>query len=134
MATARDTVYAALKRLAVTAAGETPTAAEAEDGLARLNAMMHGFAMEGGNVDWRDLALTDPMPTPQSQQRSIEYLLAVELAPEFGREVDPVLAVNAERARSLMLGHYATVPEVKLDPAVTPRDGVIGRYNILTDE
>jgi len=59
MATVRDIITQALKRIRVIASGETPQASDIADGLTALNQMMSGWATNGVNVLHNDYALAD---------------------------------------------------------------------------
>lgn len=122
MTTMRQTIYAALKRIQVTAAGEVPTSEEATDALERFNNMMHGLKIEGINLDWRTLTLDDDIPLLPEYIRGVEAMLALELAPEYGKEVDPAIAVIAERSRTLFQGVWNEVPDAVHDRGIQDRN------------
>lgn len=123
MTTMRQSIYAAMKRLQITAAGEVPTSEEATDALERFNNLMAGLKIDGINLDWRTLALDDDIPMLPEYIRGLECMLALELAPEFGKEVDPAIAVIAERTRTLLQGIYHEVPDTVFDRGIQDRVG-----------
>lgn len=61
MATARELITTALRRLRIVAAGETPAAEDAEHMLDVLNSMMSGWASQGVDVQHQTLTLDDPL-------------------------------------------------------------------------
>lgn len=121
MTTARELVYAALRKLQITSAGEVPEAVDFVDSLAGFNFMMHGVKLEGINLDWRTLAADDVVPLPDEHILPFIYLLAIHLAPDFGREVDPAVATNAQNGRMFLQSFYTDVPDQTFDSALTSR-------------
>lgn len=110
MATARDVVTGALRLIGVLAAGETAQAAEATDGLAALNRMMHGWKARGVDLAHTDLALSDTVALADEYREGLEHLLAVRLAPEYERPPAPGLVVVAEEAwRAIQLAYAAPI-------------------------
>lgn len=121
MTTSRELIYASLRKLQITSAGEVPEAADFVDSLQAFNLLMHGIKLEGINLDWRTLGADDPVPLPDEHILAIIYLLAVHLAPDFGREVDPAVATNAQNGRMFLQSFYTDVPDQTFDPALTSR-------------
>jgi hypothetical protein len=73
--------------------------------------------------------LTTPVTLAAGYAKALRTNLALELAPEFGRTVDPlVLRMAAESLADIKRANVALV-EIGMDPAVTVGPG----YNILTD-
>lgn len=104
--TARDTVYGALRLIGAVPSGEVPAAQEAADGLAALNAMLHGWKNRGVDVSHVDLALSDAVALGQEFHEGVKYLLAVRLAPEYERPPAPELMSIADNAwRAIQMAH-----------------------------
>lgn len=119
--TARQLIYKALRNIQVTASEETPTAAQAQDGLRDFNEMMHSLKRESIPLDWRTLALDDAVPLPEEDIRGFTAMLSIELAPGYGKEVDPAIAVIAERQRLMLQAVYKNLPSASFDEALLPR-------------
>ena len=115
MATANDVIKGAMRLLDKVAAGETPTAAEAQDGLQALNQMMHAFALDGIDLGHADLALAGAVNLPASHTKALKYLLAVDLASEYDMDPPAVVAVQAQDGMRLLEAHYAEVPTMDQD-------------------
>lgn len=64
--------------------GETAPAEDAEDALATLNMMMHGWKAKGADVQHSNLALNDAFSLPEEYHEGVVYLLASRLATEVG--------------------------------------------------
>lgn len=108
MTTARDMIGAALRLLGVLAAGEEPAAAEAADGLDALNRMLHGWKARGVDIGHADLALGDAPALADEFTEGATRLLALRLAPEYGRTLDPALVLSAGEAwAALQMAHGA---------------------------
>lgn len=107
MTTSLDLISGGLKLLGVKAA-ETPIeAAEAQDGLETLNDMMTELEETGikiGYIPATDVN-ADIFP-PVSTIGSIKALLAVRMAPEYGKVISPTLAARAV-ASDRMLAKFA---------------------------
>lgn len=121
--TVRKVIYKSLRWIQVTAAEETPTAAQAQDALEDFNEMMHSLKREGIALDWRTLALDDALPLPDEDIRGFTAMLSIELAPGYGKEVDPAIAVIAERQRAMLQAAYKGLPQMAFDPSLQPRVG-----------
>jgi hypothetical protein len=121
MTTVRSIITKAMRKVQILAAGEDPSAAEGADGLDAFNEMMAGLKLESIPLDWRNLTLDDDVPLPPEHIRGVIHLLGVELAPEYGKEVDPTIALIAERARRLLQGHYKDIRQMSVDPGLIDR-------------
>jgi hypothetical protein len=85
MATCRDLVEAAYRKIGVVATDEAMTADQAQVGMDALNRMMHGLALEGIDVGWSDAELADQFALDARFDEGIVYMLASRLAPDFSR-------------------------------------------------
>lgn len=132
--TARNVIYRALRLIRAIDPTETPEAQEVTDSLQALNEMMHGLENHAIYMDWEDIALNDDMPNPNRDIRPITYLLAAEIAPEFGKDLTPEVAVEARGAKAILQAWYGITPQSRPDLSITDRLSRYGNvYNIKTD-
>lgn len=68
---------------------------------------------------------------PQGYNKALRYNLAAELAPEYGKTLDPVVALQAIASKAAVKSINAPVVDLKCDPAVVSPDKRL--YNWLTD-
>lgn len=98
MPTALSILTRALRRAGVLASGETPTAEEAEDGLAALRAMLAAWEGRGVVIGAPNVVVaTTDLPLAAREEQCAVSELAVRLAPEYGRAVDPAILAAAEQ-------------------------------------
>jgi hypothetical protein len=76
--------------------------------------------------------LTDTLKYPDGYERMIVNNLAVEIAPEFGRQVTPELAAIAVASMEAVVSKNAPSPILGTDPAISPRRR--SNFNYLTGE
>jgi len=76
--------------------------------------------------------LTGSVQLAPSYMRALRTNLAVELAPEFGRQVPDALLLQAGESLGQLKRSNASMMDLALDPGLTG-DGH-GTYNILTDQ
>ena len=132
--TARDVIYGALRLIRAMDPTETPEADEVATSLQALNAMMHGLESYGIYMDWEDIELTDNIPNPNRDIDPITFLLAARIAPEFGKELTPEVAVEARGAKAILQAWYGVTPASRPDLSITDRLSRYGNvYNIKTD-
>jgi hypothetical protein len=95
MATVRDIVTGALRRLAVLDVGEEPEAEVAAIGLAAYNAM-HAEAVAAGWFagPWADQGMNDAPTLGAAYAESAKAAVAVRIAPDFGVDVGRRLALD----------------------------------------
>ena len=74
--------------------------------------------------------LTTPVSLAAGYAKALRTNLAVELAPEYGRQVDPLIDRAARESLADVKRANVALVEVGIDPALT---GGGGGYNILTD-
>ena len=74
--------------------------------------------------------LTTPVSLAPGYAKALRCNLAIELAPEFGRVVDPTVERLARESLADVKRQNFALVEVGIDPALT---GGGGGYNILTD-
>ena len=134
MPTARRVIQSALRLLSITDESEAASAEQASDGLEVLNDMLHGLQPRGADLDFRDIALTDEVPLPREHIEACKFLLAARLAPEYGTQLTPEVAVEAQRAEQIFQAAYRSVPTLRPDRGLRDRLHRYGnRYNITSD-
>ncbi len=115
--TAQELINGALRLIGVIAAGETPSADESADALAAFNAMIQNWnegiakALAGSYASviytFNPLAtysdLSDTISLPGGWLRALRYNLAVDLAPEYGRPLDPAVVTMANQSRIALM-------------------------------
>lgn len=75
------------------------------------------------------VGLDSSMSLPPGYRKALRYQLAIELAPEFGRPVTPILMKTAADAKAAILSNNADPVELRCDPALR---GDSGHFNIWT--
>lgn len=60
----------------------------------------------------------DTLSLPQGYERALRYCLAVEIAPEYGKEPNSVVAFNAANAKSIIKRSNAKPVYLSVDPAL----------------
>ena len=121
MTTARNLITKSLRLIRVIADEETPTSSQATDGLDVFNDMMHGLKAHGADVGWQSLSLDDEVPLPPEHIRSVRYLLAVDLAPEYSTQVTPEVAIGAEEGMRTMQSAYRRIGKLRPDEGLENR-------------
>ena len=134
MTTARAVIKTSLRKLRVVAEGEEPSAQQITDGLEVLNNMLSGMKARGGDLEFEDIALTDDIPVPREHIESCGYLLAKRYNSEFGGELPPEVAQEAERSERIFQAYYSRYVVSPPDKAIQRRLSRYSRgYNINTD-
>lgn len=111
MSSSAQIVTRALKRLGLVEPGETPAAADAEDGLAALNAMLAGWEADGLN-------LSPDVPLPAKHEEGVVAMLAVRLAEDYGKSPGPVLLRDAGTGMRRLEADYVSAPLASFDLAL----------------
>jgi hypothetical protein len=75
-------------------------------------------------------ATSDTISMPPGYAKAMRYCLAAELAPEFGAQVDPVIAVEAQMTLASLKALNLRLEDSVCDPALTGRGGL---WSIYTD-
>lgn len=74
---------------------------------------------------WKPLinfgALTSVVSLPPGYSRALRYNLAVELAPEYGKTLDPVVASQAAGSKAALKRMNSRVDLMGMDPALLPQ-------------
>lgn len=76
--------------------------------------------------------LTTDVTFPPSYVKALRYNLAVDLAPEFGKELPPAVAAQAISSKAVLKNMNAPLVESRCDPAVSGSRKQI--YNWITDQ
>lgn len=121
MATAREIILRAGRRLKIVAGEETMTAAEMTDALQLLNDMMHGFGPLGIHYAHTTLALADTVNVADEQLRNLVLLLCKEMAMDFGSPLGELLAGQVIEATNALQAAYWVQPPADTDPMLRPK-------------
>lgn len=112
MSSSAQIVQRALKRLRLLQPGETPSAEDAADGLAALNAMIAGWQADG-------LEVTGDVPLAARFEEGVVALLAVRLAPDYGMDAPGQVLADAQTGLQRLQAAFFTVPTSQFDYALT---------------
>ena len=77
--------------------------------------------------------LSQTVALPPGYAKALRYCLAVELAPEFGVPLDPVVVAQADLAKASLKRANVSVERLRCDAAFT-RLGARGRFDWMTGE
>jgi hypothetical protein len=113
--TSSDVVTGALKILQVIAEGETPSAAQFDDGVAVLNDMMFAFPKRAVDIQHTALTVAAVIPLDDSYQRGLKYLLASDWAPQFGKGLGADAAQKADESLREFQADFRVVVEATID-------------------
>ncbi len=91
-----------------------------------------------GNVivwSWKPLSsiatLTTSLSVPPGYLRALRYNLGIELAPEYGRQLDPVVIENAVESKASIKRMNSPITLLGIDPGVLPKKST---WNWFTGE
>lgn len=107
MATATEIATRALKRLKVVPAGGTPSAADLQDAIEALEAMIDSWEGEGLSGD--------VLPLDGRFEQGVIAMLAVRLAEDYGQSPGPVLMRDAEDGKASIRAAFIPAPEAVFD-------------------
>lgn len=111
MSSSAQIVARALTRLRVIGSGETPSAQDAADGLAALNAMIAGWEADGVKV-------SGDVPLDARFEEGVVALLAVRLADDYGKEPSARTLSDAQTGWSRLKSAFTHVPLAQFDSAL----------------
>lgn len=131
MATAADIYTHALKRIRVVGAGEPVSAEDAVDALAALNQMMFSWKVGGVDTNHTTLLATDDFPLEPEFERGVIALLAVYLAPLWGKEADAQTQMDAESGWNSLLASYSPINLLTVDVGLQRVGDAMRRYSVL---
>ena len=69
---------------------------------------------------------------PPGYRRAIRYNLALEMAPEYGKAIDPAVAAIAVQSKAAIKSQNIQVVDLRVDPALVAPNQAL--YNWLTDQ
>lgn len=127
-ATARQIITRALRRIRVIAAGETPDADMASDGLEVMNDMMSAWNAEGILYAHSALTLDSNVNVPDEQLAFVRDLLGEQLSEEYGVALGPVAQRAISTARQAMQAAYFIPRTAPVDEAIGRRSTIIGPW------
>jgi len=104
-------VARALKRLRVIGAGEDPSAEDAADGLAALNAMIAGLEADG-------LKLSGDVPLDARFEEGVIAMLAVRLADDYGATPSSGVVRDAAQGLQRLQAAFNHIPLAQFDSAL----------------
>ena len=116
MATMRDIVDGAAKRLGVIRSGESLDANDSADILQALNDMMGSWEGRGVNIAWSsDLALSGTFPLADKHKEGVKAMLAVRITDEFPLPVSAILARDASDGWNAIQADYILPDPIAVD-------------------
>ncbi len=113
MATVRDIVQRAYRKIGVVATDEAMTADQAQVGVEALNMMMAALELEGIDVAWADAELSDQFAMEAKFHEGCVYMLAGRLAPDFSFP-----SFNDSAFKRGLAAAYLIVPDMQIDRAL----------------
>lgn len=121
MATARDVLTKAFRRMKILAGSEPLSADDAVDGLSTMNDLMAGFGPKGVAYVHSTLTLTTVVNVPDEQIANLVWLVAESLAPDYGYEFTPGEQAKIVSAWNEMQAAYHLQPEATPEPMLRHR-------------
>lgn len=118
--TARQVITDAFHRIGLISEDEALTAEQTDRALTVINDMMNGWNAEGIQYVHSDLTLDTTVNVPDELVRSTMWLLADELADEYGKVLTDRQQMQIERARNALQAYYFKVPPAQLDEGLRP--------------
>lgn len=92
----------------------TPTA-EAEDTLAVFNDMVASWPAHGVFTGAGALVLSDASPLEDQHTKALKNLLAVEIAPFFGKAIPDQVAYDAKQGWQLIEAEFKVIQKLTMD-------------------
>jgi hypothetical protein len=121
--TARNVIEDAFHRMAFITEDESITAEQADRAITILNDMMNGWEAEGIQYTHTDLGLDSVVNVPDFLVRSTMWMLADDLASEYGKTLTARQQMDVDRARSALQAYYYRVPMAQTDAGINSRRG-----------
>ena len=129
MTTAREMLTGALRLIRVIAEEETPNDVALADGLTILNETLHSFKAHGADLGFQDITLDDAVPVPKELVRGFRYIMAAELAPEYGATLTPEVNVRETEARTTVAAYYTRIGVLRVEESFQERTGRHAHYD-----
>jgi hypothetical protein len=127
--TARQVITDAFHRIGFISEDEGLSAEQVARALYVMNDMMNGFNAEGIPYVHTDLTLDTTVNVPDELVRSVMWMLADEIAGEYGKTLTPRQQQWVAEARSNLQAYYYQVPPAQLDAGIEGR-GLPGTWDI----
>lgn len=118
--TARQVITGAFRRMGFISEDDSLTAEQVDRALDILNDMMTGWNAEGIQYVHNTLTLDTTVNIPDELTRSTEWLLADDLADEYGKVLTDRQQMQVERARNSLQSYYFKVPPAPTDEGLRP--------------
>jgi hypothetical protein len=118
-------VTRALKRLGLVDTAESPSAADAADGVAALNAMLASWEAKGVKV-------SPDVPLPAKHEQGVVALLAVRLAPDYGAEASRQVQMDARDGWLSLQADYISAPLAVFDLGLTAMPSKVEPLTVAT--
>lgn len=116
MATVRDIVSRALRKINVVQLGEAPPADEMREGVAAYNELLHSFKFWGADIGHSDQDENGTFPLADEYREGVIHLLANRISPEYERPP----GFNESLWMTRLLADYgAAVPRLTVPRALT---------------
>lgn len=123
MAAAQDLIAGALRLIGAIATGETPSAAELQDGRGTLNGIVQswnitpGLAPKSGAPLPVAATLTQVLALPDGYEIALRHELGIAMAPEFGIEPSATVQRNAMKFKAVVKrSNQLDPPELTVEP------------------
>lgn len=118
MATCRDIVERAYRKIGVVASDEPMTADQAAIGIDALNMMMAALELDGIDVAWSDADISEQFAMEPKFHEGLVYMLASRLAPDF-----TVPGFDPSTFKRGLQAAYLIVPDAHIDRALLRTGG-----------
>jgi len=126
MTTARDIITRSLRELGVVDAIETPSAEDADVGLATLNDMLAAWELDAIPLGLGTVTLNTDLAVPASHNEALRANLTLRLAAVFGVQVPALVLEQAARGYRNLQAAYARKRLLSADPALRWRRETLG--------
>jgi hypothetical protein len=117
----------ALRLAGVGGVGRAPSAEEMNIAISALNQMLFSWGIDGLDLGWQTAAQFDDLLVDDAYVKAIRYSLAVELAAEFKRDLNPAVAAIAIDEMEKVRAALSDIDVQRLDPLVVR--GSRGRFD-----